>query len=324
MLTQPHERYRGLPEERRFVRRYLAAMRATPIRELLQVPRILPLPEALACLDGWIDPAYFQHACDRAASHLAAIHPGLRLLPPQREIIGVPDPSSEDPGGFHSRHGQGYQDMHLYAFAMLLSPRYTASPRLNTLEVARNYIHDSIHYSQFRVYRRVPPHVTNQRFAIWRAQSGVSFRHPNGISYSARGITQQGPQRINLSLLQDGVTVLLTARALAPLVDQELAQARNDFEHQALTDIAARYELLEDGPARRFHHQVTKPSVAFLRYWAGADWQRCMLRVLAAMLSGRLTEVMPVFEPDRASRGRFKRLFMSPDWITLRGVDRPR
>jgi hypothetical protein len=49
-----------------------------------------------------------------------------------------------------------------------------------------------------------------------------------------------------------------------------------------------------------------------------------MLAVLAAMLSGKLTDVIRVFEPDRAASGSFKRLFMSPDWIALRNTDRPK
>lgn len=321
MLRQPNERYCGSADDKAFVSEYLQNLRNIDLSSLIPTSRYVTLEKLLdSGSQALMDPDLFVSVSSAAERYLLDKSVLFACLPENRFIIGVsPDP--KDVGGFHSVHARGYKDMHLYGFAVPLNPMVIGDVTIRTLELARSYMHDSIHYSQFRSYRRTPSFIQVKRFVIYRDQCGLTFRRPNGVSYSLRNLT--GPRLININLLQDGVDVLMVAEAMAPHVRELNSPVSSRLEKEVVSDLRASFGGLSLGSrAHRFHAEVTLASMRFLEYWTGADIKFLRDEIFRAMLSGRLGSVSAYFNSKLGAPSSWKSLFMSDDWIRLRRTDR--
>ncbi len=321
MLRQPNEHYRGSPQDKAFVSEYLRSLRRIDLSSLVHTSRYVTLGHFLgSASQALVDPDLFVSVSAAVERHLLGKSALFARLPESRFIIGDnPDPN--DVGGFHSIHARGYKDMHLYGFAVPLNPLVVDDVAIRTLELVRSYMHDSIHYSQFRSYRRTPSFIQMKRFAIYRDQCSLTFRHPNGVSYSPRHL--DGPRLININLLQDGMDVLMVADAMAPYLRKMNSRESLRLERAMLSDLeASLVGLWLDSRARSFHTQVTLPSMRFLEYWAGADAHWLRDELFRVMLSGRLNSISAYFDGKVGAPGSWKSLFMSEEWITLRRTDR--
>jgi hypothetical protein len=80
-----------------------------------------------------------------------------------------------------------------------LAGQAPASPQSAALDLIRSYAHDCLHYATFRRYR------LTDRGEIARVQYGISFRQPDGRTYSAPDDPGDGPTR-NLGIVMEGAT----------------------------------------------------------------------------------------------------------------------
>lgn len=307
-----NERYRGHATAISAIAAFLDSMRDRPLVLPNGVGRGFLLTTLLRRESArWIqvDPLLFDDICSRAHRRLFDISNDFSLLPAHRFLVGVLRKGDEDAGGFHSRYSHGFRYFSNYGLGLILSSP-SIGMTIKTLELARTYLHDSIHASTFRSFRLMPEQ-TDSAFPVFREQYGMSFRRPSGLSYSAPGLTDRAPHAINLNLLMDGVTVLSVRDAMAPA----LAPASASFsaaEHEILADLkAVPWDHLPAGSAQDFHRAVTGPTSRFLAHWGGTHLQENILR---AMLSGRFRSLATYFNTASGSSGSWKRLFLSRSW----------
>lgn len=100
-----------------------------------------------------IDYALLRRVVTTAWTKLRLLASTFELLPADRFFVGILPVDDDDSGGFHSRHSRGFNHLRNYGLGVLISTRYGSNAALRTLEIARSYIHDSIHYSSHRTYR---------------------------------------------------------------------------------------------------------------------------------------------------------------------------
>ncbi len=161
-----------------------------------------PLSHILGDLDNDdIDPVLFASIVDEAFRYFQEMSPDFKLLPLDRYVVRHPS-KDDDIGGFHGK-GQGnmnaggyfcYDDM---GFGTLLNKDNIPNIRLRTYELARNYLHDSMHASTFRSMR-VGPDGQEHRF-----QYGINFRDFDNTSFSAPDGDDEG-RFVNLNIFMEG------------------------------------------------------------------------------------------------------------------------
>jgi hypothetical protein len=173
------------------------------------------------------------------------------------------------------------------------------------LEIARCYLHDQLHLSTYRAWRRMTKVTTEKEEPprIYRAQYGFNFRNEDGVSYSSPSQGDQVPHSINLNLLMDGLVVLCVQEAL-----------RSWISHRgALTSTVLTREILEEDPqvfpsesSRIFHKAITKKTLDFTRFW-GSD--EVMSVLVSAMLSGNLGQARRFFQNKTSDEHAWEKLF---------------
>jgi hypothetical protein len=191
-------------------------------------------------------------------------------------------------------------------FAALLNKRYTDNANLVTVELARSYLHDSIHAACFRTIRLLPEGISS-KFPVYREQYGVNFRRANGSSYSAPYTAEESPEHINLGVLMDGITVLMTAEKLSPYTTQIPRAELNDMEKTILADIDLNFaQLSETYKGKGFHDQVTVPSQKFISYWGGDQLYELLK---SSMLTGKMREVVRHFDNKAKTNNAWAKTF---------------
>ena len=241
---------------------------------------------------------------------------GIRIDPvrPERCYTALP-PEVGAVGGFHDHRSLGYQYWYHASFVVMLGGM--TSRELRTIELLRNFIHDCLHHSTFRSFRRAvriparsPDEAKHRVLEIYREQYGINFRNQEGLSYSSPELTARSPETINLNLLMDGVVILVTAAALKTEVGDiacedalETAIKKEIFLEPFKTTILQR--------AHGFHNAVTTPSKMFVEYWGGEDF---VTLVLQAMRSGELTELKHFFEERTGIENAWEKLFKRPEF----------
>jgi hypothetical protein len=254
----------------------------------------------------------FKAITNSALDNIRIYDPEFELLPLERFYVGQVDATSDtDIGGFHSKYSRGFKYLANFGFAVLLSEHYTSNSKIIALELARSYLHDCIHASTFRTIRLVP-HGVSAKFPVYREQYGFNFRKPSGISYSNPHNPEDLPRTINLNLLMDGVTVIMTAIELRPFRNQVEEMGLNDFERDILADINLDIDLLSDSyRGNGFHQQVTIPSERFIHHWGGDVLYNLLV---ASMLTGKLKSLTTYFSEHANTINAWKALFKSPHY----------
>lgn len=220
-------------------------------------------------------------------------------------------------GGFHDHRSLGYQFWYHASFVFALNPSL-ASRDVRTIELARSFVHDSLHHSTFRSYRRAlrlpspSPKVAKHRVPeIYREQYGINFRNRDGSSYSSPELTARSPESINLNVLMDGVIVLLTADALKP-VCEALLPAASHLERQLLSEIMLTPFDLQHWPdAHSFVDTVVTPTARFVTHWGGDHLVR---HLLTAMTTGDLGDIKQFFAERLRASDAWEKTFKTPQF----------
>lgn len=253
----------------------------------------------------------FKEMVTTSELHIRRNDPNFRILPYDRYTVGIADPADIDTGGFNSRYSRGFKYLANAGYAALLNERYTKNPNLVTTELARSYLHDSIHAASFRTIR-VLPEGANSKFPVYREQYGLNFRHANGLSYSAPHTADESPEHINLGVLMDGVTVLMTAEELRPYTANIPREDLNEVERTILADIELDIDHLPDTyKGKGFHEQVTIPSQKFIAEWGG---NQLYALLKSAMLTGKLRDIVKYFDNKTCATNKWGKLFKASSY----------
>lgn len=309
------ETFVGPPEDRLFIATYLAAIRALDPAEIATLARASPLSDLAGSCTSF-DQALFDAFVHSAVSNIASAYTiSLDLIDRKRYLVAAP-PNSGDVGGFHDPHSLGYQYWFHAAFVALLNPNAFSSS-LVTFELARSYIHDCLHHSTYRSFRRalrVP--ATDTRIAkdrlpeLFREQYGFNFRNRDKQSYSPGALTAQSPATINLNLLMDGLVVRLTTDGLRPSATKVVATT--PAEEAVLHEIMCEpFDAALLPAAERFRLEVIAPSSAFIKHWGDGS----LLNVLVpAMTTGSMVDAKSYFARRVGVPTAWEDMFMRPSF----------
>lgn len=308
------EQYLGTATDRKYIKIHLANIRKLNPIEIATVSD----PINLADIDRLVPHVEIEKFWELIHRTLARLERRYRVkikkVPQERCYTALsPDPNAI--GGFHDHWSLGYQYWYQASFVIMLGEM--VSKKLRTAELARSFIHDCIHHSTFRSFRRairIPaksPKIAKHRVPeIYREQYGINFRNKDGLSYSSPKLTAHSPKRINLNLLMDGVVALATASALR--VEIGAMRCRNTLEAEIKKEILLESfngVLLRD--ADNFYNSVTKPSKVFIEYWGG-DYLTAL--VLQAMMNGNIAHLRQFFEERTKIENAWEKMFKRPEF----------
>lgn len=133
-----------------------------------------------------IDWKLFDAVVKEAEKYFKDIDENFSLMPRDRYLIALPREDSV--GGFYGRPAGGYYYFNDLGFGTTLNENSAPNKTLRTLDLARSYLHDSLHASTFRTFR-----VDQETGMIFRHQYGINFRNANRVSYSAPNANESSP-----------------------------------------------------------------------------------------------------------------------------------
>jgi hypothetical protein len=311
-----NEEYRGSVEDVEFISEYLQSLRSSTIANGLKLKQIHPLSNLLSDHSQrlGVNNLLFEDTCSAFESDLKKICPTFHLLDTSRIFVGILEDDDEDTGGFHSRYAKGFQYLSWYGFSVLLNKRLIENDQLITLELARNYLHDSIHAATFKSFRKMPQHLlADAKSPVFREQYGFNFRKPTGMSYSSPSLTRQGPSTINLNLLMDGITVLITIDEMRKVAQSLETTGLIEIEQEVMSDLVGDLKgITRESRIKKFHDRVTLPTTQFLSYWGDRN---LMGLLFTAMITGKMKAVTQFFNEKLRMKGAWKHLFLSPSWM---------
>lgn len=305
------EVYLGKESDRKYMKEYLELIRKVDPVEIATVPNPVKMSE-LHRNSEVIDSELFASFVDEGLKHIEQKY-GVKIEEVPLEKCYIAERSGPNTfGGFHDGKSLGYQYWHEASFTMTLNSSLF-SREMRTIELARNYIHDCLHHSTFRSFRRAfrTPAETRTKAKhrtpeIYREQYGINFRDKDGFSYSSANLTEQVPNAINLNLLMDGVVVALTAEALK--INSQNIHPENELEVEMLKEILL-YDFNNELLPRqtKFFNSVTSPSLRFIEHWGGEEFIQL---VLQAMCTGKLDDIKRYFEEKTGVKDAWEKIFM--------------
>jgi hypothetical protein len=301
----------GDARARTLISAYLSRERAQPVTEdslgahLRRVKRVETAPrlEAVTTLERFLEtrpePSFnydlFRAAIDQGTRNAQRIFSGHAPLERRSFMVGkVNEPG--DMGGFHSKYGIGFQYISHFAFSSVLNPAFASDPDVRALELARCYLHDSVHAGTYRSFAW-----NDAKGAPVRIRYGLNSRTPAGISYSGASLTKEAPHAINLNLLMDGAIVLFTEKTLAPFCAGVPRDSRTTAQRDVLAELEGAHGNVENGRVRRFLGAVPGPTRSFLAYWDEGDTLH--EDVLRGMLSGDVQALRARFDGALDKKG---------------------
>lgn len=311
------EIYLGTEEDQHFIRDYLRIMRSITPYEMFLTRNVASLKELEASGGDTFDFEFFEELVRYATKCMHDEYSQeFELIPASRYFIG--EVGGEDWGGFHSEKAVGYHHVFRSGFAVSLNCEKFPNPKLRTLELARNYLHDSIHHSTFCSFRRLirAPlrRMDTKRVMpeVYRMQYGINFRNVSGISYSSPKATHRVPAAINLNLLMDGVgvdaiSVILNRTNAADVVSLPSAEAEQVFNEVLL-------QVKQDEPSKwgeDFYFEVIAPSRMFVEHWGSDGFRKLILR---AMLEGDLAPLHKYWNDRHGREDAWERVFRQPGY----------
>jgi len=298
------EEFLGTKSDRTYIMNYLQGIRRLDPIEIATLPNPVTLA-AIQKADPHFDEALFDQLLKSAAAEIDA-HYGIRIEEIDRNRYYTATPTTAGAiGGFHDESSLGYQYWYHASFVASLNTTQFSS-RVRAAELARSYLHDCLHHSTFRTFRRaIRRPAKDVRAAkdrvpeIYREQYGFNFRNHENLSYSPGVLTERSPDTINLNLLMDAIVVIVTSSALQPLL--RTVEATTPLEDTVLNEIrlvAYNRTLLPRAVA--FEEAVCKPANRFIARWGGGALVKILL---ASMISGDIVQ----------ARGHFAELTGNPD-----------
>lgn len=268
---------------------------------------------------AWFDLDGFQELTFQAINRLWKLGFPIPLLSPDRLFVGKLPASNSDIGGFYSKKAKGFMYLDRFGWSVLLNQRkYSIKDELVTLDMARNYIHDSIHAATFRLFRLNHTPIPDKEISY--AQYGFNFRRPDGFSYSSVQMTDESPERINVNLFMDGLTMLAALYALQDPIEQLEYDGLDERERWILADLKLDSDALPHGRrVTHFHETVLKPTIQFVQ--TRSKDPQLMWLFFEAMLGGKLSAIkdqLGEFSDPSASDSfgeLWKSTFMRDSWV---------
>ena len=312
-----HEIYLGKQEDQIYIREFLKLVRSIDPIEISTVPSFFRLNEKDK-LQELIDYNVLINIINQANDIIInkysdCYHP----IAHDRYLIGlVMDDTSI--GGFHDAKSFGYHFYYAAGFVLLINPKLVKNRLIRTVELARNYIHDCLHHSTFRSYRRKDKFpAKNKKVAktslpeLYREQYGINFRNQEGISYSSVELTKKSPHAINLNLLMDGSVVLTVASILEDIGAINLVDAfEGNIEKNVWNDIFLRdFEYENYHMASIFKQNIQIPTQCFIDYWGGHILLKLIIK---SMFSGELDELKEFFSNKSHKPNAWENIFKRP------------
>jgi hypothetical protein len=308
------EVFLGSEIDRVYIQVYLDNIRRLDPVEITTLPNAIHLGDG--CVTEIIDMDRFRSVAYDCLEQMRQQYKiDIEPVDESRYYTAIP---SEDKtiGGFHDPRSLGYQYWYHASFVVALNTKMV-SAEMRTIEMIRNFLHDCLHHSTFRSYRRAirvpaksPGDAKHRVPEIYREQYGINFRNRDGKSYSSPELIARSPETINLNLLMDGVVVLAVADSLRD-VASGIACA-SGLEEELRKEIILNPFSSDMLPrAHRFATQVTEPSRKFVEHWGKHE---IMSLVLQAMMTGDLTTIKSFFREQTGIENAWEKLFRRPDF----------
>ncbi len=304
-----NEIFLGQEGDREYIRTYLGNIRKLDPIEITTIPNAVHLDDA--CVAEIISLDQFRSVAYRCLEQMRQRYEiNINPITESRYYTALP-PEEDVVGGFHDTRSLGYQYWYHASFVAALNAR-KVSVEIRTLEIVRNFLHDCLHHSTFRSYRRalrVPatsPGAAKHRVPeVYREQYGINFRNRDGLSYSLPELTDRSPETINLNLLMEGVIVLAVTESLNDAAINIVCA--NKLEEEVIKEIfleSFSVDLLPN--AHHFITQVTGPSKKFVEHWGGEAF---MALSLQAMMNGDLVAIKRFFMEQTGIENAWEKLF---------------
>jgi hypothetical protein len=204
-------------------------------------------------------------------------------------------------------------------------------PQLAALDLLRAYAHDSLHYSAHRVYQW---HATATAVKIVRTRYGISFRRPDGRTYSSPDEPGTMSTR-NLGIVMEGATdheaqaitrqAADTAGIAEPTTDPDCLEFRDITGRLTPTDFDACQITLADASGAdcgrlaflaqmaRYHRTVGSRYDAFLAESCPAAPEELHAVIITAMITGSLAELSQKLD-QQYGPAAFRRLFKASSY----------
>lgn len=249
-----------------------------------------------------IDWKLFQDIIETAEKHFKTFSDQFELMPFDRYLVSQPKDTSI--GGFYGVPAGGYYYFNDLAFGTILNKENIPNKELRTLELARAYIHDSVHASTYRTFMVDE----NDNESVYRHQYGINFRNANGISYSSPNLNDESPVSVNLNTLMDAIDQISVSEFLnekySDLIDQNNL---NSKEQEILSEIIhMSFDEAKFPEAKKFYETVIKPASGFIDRW-GEDFLK--EETLKAMFSGNIDILKDYFKQTLMKDNAWEKLF---------------
>jgi len=222
------------------------------------------------------------------------------LIDPNRYLIMIPE---NNVGGFYGIPEGGFDHYQSIGKTTLLNRNIIKSDFLLTIELARNYLHDSIHNYTFKsfVWNR-------EKKVVSRYQYGINFRTIEGVSYSSPNLSTKSPIGINLNVLMDGLTQYYISIFLRKKLHTR-EPIRHYLEFAVFEELF--YANLIQGYSEpiQYYNDILLPTVRFLEYW-GHDF--LIPEIMYAMLSGNNLKLKDYFSSKLNRADAWECLFKQP------------
>jgi hypothetical protein len=312
-----NEAYLGSPEDQRYIQAFLALVRSIDPIEISTTPTFFRLSEREK-LGDLIEYDVFLDIVNQANNLIMNDYSdSYHSITYDRYLIGFA--MDDGMGGFHDERSFGYHFYYSAGFVLLMNPGIVKNKMVRTVELARNYLHDCLHHSTFRSFRRRDnfPAKDGKSAKIslpefYREQYGINFRNQDGVSYSSVNLTKKSPQAINLNLLMDGAVVLTAASVLEGIGSRNLIDVSKIYgmDKVVWNEVFLRdFEYDTHPRAGVFRRDVQSPTQCFIDYWGGNAFLRLIIQ---SMFSGDLRELKQFFSEKSHEADAWEKVFKRP------------
>lgn len=300
MVNQINEMYLGINENILFIQEFLEKSRK---EEPEKVKGLYKLSEVRR-RDYRIEWELFDELVNFSKENFQNKYAKFQLIPPDRYYVG----RGSDIGGFYGEKGGGFLDISSCGFAYLLGENRITNNKIRTIELVRNYLHDSFHYSTFRSFRRVAKHIKSA-FPIYREQYGINLRNVFGISYSSVAHNKKSPIGINLNTLMDGCVQILVGQTLENYLEKVKINICYPLEVEVLYEcLNKEFNHIIYHEPTKFYTEVIDPVRRFLIFWEDGDKVLLDL-IVSSMLDGDIMQVKYFFEKKTLNPNIWEILF---------------
>ncbi len=306
------EIYLGTKSDQKFINSYLKEIRTKKPEPLQKIETSSPLSTFMRRSGTEkINFELFQSIENEAEDQLKNIDGRFNLINPKRYYVCENDDAT-DIGGFHGKKKGGYLYIHNIGISHLLRRAEIHNYDIITLELARNYIHDSIHASTFRSIRTMP--VANfTEYKVYREQYGINFRKPDGTSFSSVEATKKSPLSINLNLLMDGVVDHFAEIVVKEQSSSKKIVGTTELESTIINQLfGLGFEETIYSQPIKFLNEVIRPTKLFIDYW---DTNQTLFElILRAMFSGDISGVKQFFAGKLNNKDAWDIIFKRPNF----------